>query len=920
MTDRRANRLHFSIPLALAWASLGAGSVHAQPSSAPDPSPPLASYELPPEWKAAYWATPAAKALAALDPKAIAALVPEQAGFRFCRCPACEAPEADDPLAIWSPEEPTVIACRACGAKFPNDEYPAKAGDPAKVPEETIEVLPGVVHKYPYHVPSEPAYVEERLYLDARRDDQARADLAKFALYAVARHRDDPGSEGSARLGTLAAAVVLRFAQVYPAYATHLDQPGTPKQLQQADLGPPYRRDYRTAKWGWTAATNVPLSLAIAHAIVRDRPALAEAARALEVGDPARRIERDLFRASARFVADQPEEYGEDALLAARGLLLAARLLADPRLEAEATARLDRFGSRGFYHDGTWHEAEPGAQARVVAMLDDDLGRLAAATPPVRDGRGLPPGLAVLELARALGGGAIPPGVEPGGTVLRASWPAPDGPGPTPRAPAGPRLQGGAGIARLEVGEGAGALGIDLLGVGEFGEAHARRLGLRVDVGAVPVLGDLDALGPTPSGFERASASHDTLLIDGINQRESYNRLLIPAPGADVLFYAADPDFQVVTFDDRLAYPSSADRYRRTVVASEGPAGTRYAVSIFEATGGGEHDLLFHAAPGVSASWRTSAPLLVGPETLLPASIPFLKDADPEGGRWFVQALGEFEALRSAVLERPSQAILAEGDSPGVRLHLLGDLPAAAVVATTPNGVGSTGDRGGAGEPPRRSSLLLRRRSRGDAPLASTFVTVIEPVVPTVPLLGKVGRVDAEDGVVVLVLEAGGVVEHLVFNPTPGTPIAAKLADGRMVETDGLVVRVVADRPILAGGTFAEVGGLRVEQERAGGKVRATGSAGPMSPGALGWIGIDASLPDPEALVGRSLSIRHGNGISRGWTVVKAVNLPRGGARIDVRELAGFRIDPETGDAVYEQFPGLRAPGPHTLSIHRIAR
>ena len=31
--------------------------------------------------------------------------------------------------------------------------------------------------------------------------------------------------------------IMLRFAQVYPAYATHYDQPGRPKFIQPARLG-----------------------------------------------------------------------------------------------------------------------------------------------------------------------------------------------------------------------------------------------------------------------------------------------------------------------------------------------------------------------------------------------------------------------------------------------------------------------------------------------------------------------------------------------------------------------------------------------------------------------------------------------------------------------------------------------------------
>ena len=146
-----------------------------------------------------------------------------------------------------------------------------------------------------------------------------REFLAKAALYAAVRHHEQPAGRKDPALARLACVLLLRFAQVYPAYATHFDQPGQPKYFQPADLPPPYRRGYRTAKWDWTASLDVPLNLVIAYALVRDDPALAEAGRQLDDANPSRTIERDLFRASAEFVRRQPEEFSEVSLQAYRG-------------------------------------------------------------------------------------------------------------------------------------------------------------------------------------------------------------------------------------------------------------------------------------------------------------------------------------------------------------------------------------------------------------------------------------------------------------------------------------------------------------------------------------------------------------------------------------------------------------------------
>ena len=159
----------------------------------------LGKAEIPAAWRTQFWASPSGRALLRLDPKQVADLVPVQSGLRFCRCPACGAEERDEPL-LWSLEQPKALKCRRCGVIVPSDKYPAKANG-KEVPEETVEVLPGVIHHYPYHAVEEgkARYPDERLFLQARIDYEARKYLAKAALYAAAesapgrRRRAIPG-------------------------------------------------------------------------------------------------------------------------------------------------------------------------------------------------------------------------------------------------------------------------------------------------------------------------------------------------------------------------------------------------------------------------------------------------------------------------------------------------------------------------------------------------------------------------------------------------------------------------------------------------------------------------------------------------------------------------------------------------------
>ena len=67
----------FTLALALAPAR------SAPPTTASSPDP-FARFDLPDDWEARFWSGPDARALLALSPKAVADLVPRQAGVRHC--------------------------------------------------------------------------------------------------------------------------------------------------------------------------------------------------------------------------------------------------------------------------------------------------------------------------------------------------------------------------------------------------------------------------------------------------------------------------------------------------------------------------------------------------------------------------------------------------------------------------------------------------------------------------------------------------------------------------------------------------------------------------------------------------------------------------------------------------------------------
>lgn len=900
------------------------------PARGADAPGPFDGFTLPAGWEAKFWAGPDAAALFKMAPKDVAALVPVQAGVKHCRCPACDADEADDPLG-WSLEKPKQLTCRACGAVVPNDKYPAP--DPndkdKKVPEDVVEVRPGVAHHYPYHLvePLHQRYPDEHLYLSAKVDHEKREFLCKAALYAALKYRDQPAGRKDRALALTACVILLRSAQVYPSYATHYDQPVSVKLFDKADLPPPYRPGYRTARWDWSGALEVPLNLVVAHALLRNDPAMAEAGKLLKEADPVHRIERDLFRAAAVFLRNQSETFSETGLQADRGILAVGRLLDDPEIVRDALARLDRLSRRGFYHDGLWREGTLVAHRRVVNQLDGWIARmlvgyqssaLASAALPGADGPG-PFGsgggveVPMLSLAREAGSAVLAD--LPASDLVRASWPEPQA-GPGRR---GPVLLGGAGLARLAVGQGADALDVELRSLDVFGPERIVRQALRLAVAGRNVIDDLDERRGLASGFERSSVAHNTVVVDGLNQRESLRQAHEPAAGGNFLFFAADPDFQVVTLDDPRAYPTSTRRYRQTLIASAG-ARSRYVLGVFEVVGGLQHDQVVNGPVGSDARWRLGVPTGPGPRTLLPVGLTHVPTARADDGRWFIQSYGDLVPLARGAIERPTTAWCVDPSptgaaAPGVRLHILGDTPLLALTAVGPDPTRSDGHA--RAEDGGRGVLVLRRGTTEGATLQSTFVTLYEPVAPGVAPLRRVGRATSPAGTVVVYVEGDDGAEYLVVNLNAGRAVQVALPDNRVLTTDGLAVRASARELVLAGGTFAELAGRRVEQARAAGQLRRTARVS--GQGARGWFEVEQPLPRPEALVGRVVLVRHGDGTTRGWTVRRVENQPDG-ARLFVHEEPGFEVDPATRTARYYQFPHATAPGPHELRVGLITR
>lgn len=953
--------LGLGVWLGVAWAlALGfgwVGSIRGQEAGAGAGgiSEPFASFVLPGAWLERFRDSAETKALREMEPGALIGLVSKKGGVRLCGCPhpECVSDETLDPLE-WSILKPESVTCRFCGRSYPNEDFPAKVN--GKVLEELVEARPGLTHALPYHLREQGT--EQRFYLEGKRDEEAKRSLAKAALYLAESARSDGDAARAAGDRKRAALILGALARESRNWIWRSEPPNRTKVFWRFGRPNAARPPATFGRWDAHGALEVPQNAVFAFAALPSEAWTDEVNQALGVPD-ARVLTAGWLRESALIALGACAEESERDLLGLRGVVSVARLLGDERLADSARARVDAIVRHGFAHDGTWRDRRPGAQRAVLEILsgwlsDPERGGLA-----LSESGTLPLARANLAL-RARGDGSGSDSGEAGsgvGEVLTTGFGTGgalgSGSGSGSVLAPGAFLLGGAGVAGLSAGSGADQLRLELRGYDALTQPFGGRLSLRLELGGHVLLGDGEESAPRRDGWNEATVAYNVATIDGRNQRETLSAYRNPAPGAISRFHAATETLQVASYGDPRAYPTLATRYRRTAIVASGPR-TRYAVDIFEVEGGARHDLYFHGpARGGSRSDWVSRDLRFepGPPSLAPAGIVYLPDAPGDSGRWFVQAAGAFRQTRvaaprgPATVEIPPSAEGAggldgiavtgarEGDGgigvgfggdsegrAGLRLHLLTELSPEAswrvYAARSP---------GAEGEGSRPSLVLRRERTREEGKgLSSTFATLFEPIAPDgTGALGRVGRVRVEgrdrDRLVLLYVETPDGPEHLAINLEPGTTRTARLATGGELRFDGLVARLTARELTLAGGTFAEAGGARVELPVVSGPVRATGPGA--IAGSLGYIETSAGVSDHRRLTGHPLIVRHGGGggrngapeITRAWTIARAQPLLDGGTRFHVRERVGFALDRESGRARYETYPRLELGGPHEL-------
>jgi len=794
-----------------------------------------------------------------LSERDMLALVPAQSGIYFTDCPNCDKGTQDRGDFEWAPEEPTAIVCNGCGAKYP--------GNPDHPDDKVLEVPgPNGVHAYPYHERPD-GY---RIFLRAHADYWAREHMAERCEMLAQLWRAT-GEEDCARRAAL---ILLRFAEVYPGYAYHMDLPFRQKRFS------PWTKNrvkgagrYRTAKWDWWAYMDVSLELLRAYDCLREWPGLATMAD----GKAVAMIENDLFGHMVEFALGFREPYSNMSPVLWRSVIYAGRVLGRPRYVQEAVRRFNHFTRAQFLHDGHWQETAPSYCSQVCGLLtsvgralegctEEEAGGLdaAAAAAAVDDI------LYSLNAPRFPNGRLIP---------VNDTWSTNRG---RRRTNTTPVLMPGLGVAVLGGGKGEGQLHAHLNFTSGRGHKHRDALSFGLFAFDRELLPDVGYTHTKYRAWALATMSHNTVVVDGADSGYDLERT-----GNRLRAFTTDgSSFHLVEAESHTAYPGVTKRYRRTLVAIGADARDAYVVDVFQVEGGKQHDYLLHGSADEDSTARISGATLHPFEgTLLNPGVEFVapkgesSGVGREGAYGFVHSLSSGPAEGAVALEMR----LSATPQTGTRTLLLTEPGTTVYLGQAP-----TIRRAG-----RNDSMLDRyqapffcARRTGDE-LRSVFVAVHEPLNGE-PKVRSASVARSAPGVVIRVERADGLVDHvaMAFEPSGIVREGPLSLTGRygFVRTRG--ERVVEAR--MVGGAHLAFGGFRVKGA-SGWSGKIAKAVRERGKGTRGWFEVAEALAPRSIALPQALIVQHPDATQHAYNVVR---VERSGevCRLYVREDPAFEI------------------------------
>lgn len=845
--------------------------------------------------------------LMAMSVDEVAALVPVQGGITYTDCPACDYGVQDKGNFIWSPMEPGKITCRDCGAVYPDNPNFPETG--------VLEVDSfGETHSYPYHEPES----GNRMYFAAKADDMAREYLAARCL-DLARLWWATGEDAYA---ARAAAILVRFAEVYPGYAMKYDVPYVQKIVRPPDSG--YIRfghehpnwelaPTRTGKWSWWGYMDLSQDLTYAYDLLRFWPPFREMAD----GVAPFLVEEDLLGAMLDWTLAYREDFTNMAPTKWRGAVLAARVLRRPEPVHEVIDRVEAFFAGRFHYDGSWFETSPSYMLQVYGNIGVIAGIL--------DGYEDPEGYVHPDTGRRISSADVTALLSRRDAIYETIMATrlPDGRllpvndtwwqhgRRAPRESMEAVLAPGFGVAVLGGGQGENQIHAWLNFTS--GRHHNQWSSLSVSLWANgrEWLSDVGYTHTTYRYWATSTSSHNTVTVDGRDQQfdADYlgNRLR--------LWVDAGNGFQSAEAESTTAYPHLS-RYRRNLMLIGEDARDGYLVDVFQVRGGKQHDFILAGNANEETEVSLDRELTPFNGTLLNPGVVFTKPtASGQLGNRAETGLGYIINLRFApdaeqvrfdtrLKAEPNLGVRSWVNAGAGTVVYLGEAP-----AVRPAGESEA----------RRDDFLMPMLVARRQTDHSVFVAVHEPIADGRSAIDAVD-VERRDDAVVLSIRREATTDVLFVAMDEQATLSYATPNGK-VDFAGRqgMLRIRDGKPVamhLVGGTLLRFGGTELTgAESVRGKI--TGIGHGQTDGS-GWFDI-AEQVDPAMAVS-ALITRLPDGTTQAYNIA-AIEATADGSRILVREAPAIDI---TADKIAMRYFPLREITGGTVtyelipSLHRI--
>lgn len=577
----------------------------------------------------------------ARTPDELYALTPSASGIYFVGCPNCHGGAQENGVFDYALEMGDTVRCRYCGMVFPNAAFPNNR-------ELAIVAPSGARQVYRWHEDDAGHQYFFEAHAWWHRWQWTQEQAYRLAnLYALTC---------DAQYGDRAAAIIGRFAQVYPDYPVRFDYPYKPKRFFPADQRFPYDdiESFRGAKFYWWGYADIPEKLALAYDLIAPGDAFERMERLLGK-DIRQRIENDLIRLGYEFTAANPDPYGNMSPGMYRAMIVAGRVIGAPEMVHEAVDRFRTLTSRNFFADGWWYEAAPSYHWQTVGNLERvvDAARGYSDPPEAPEPRFEHLDLAVEVPLLAKAERVHFEAVLPDGRLIPVNdtW-------ATDKAKAleasVSRLWPAMGHAVLAAGTGETQFQAHLNWSGGFsGHAHPDNASIILWAFGKEMVSDVGYTHTRYRNWVFNTASHNTVVIDARSQAAGSK---LESSAGNLLFYDDhDPHVRFIDVDASPAYPGCS-QYRRRLLHVHAAEGKDYVVDLFDVAGGQTHDWFLHGSADEEGTFVSSVALDTEVESLVPAwggQQPYESELDMDASGETRHAYAFLKDISSAVAHGP---------------------------------------------------------------------------------------------------------------------------------------------------------------------------------------------------------------------------------------------------------------------------